>query len=45
MQDGDQPLFSAWTSDPGAPRVAAFTAGDPTDRGAGIDPLLLAPHG
>ncbi|NDZ61819.1 hypothetical protein G3I43_28040 [Streptomyces anulatus] len=41
VQDGDQPLFSAWTSDPGAPRVA----GDPTDRGAGIDPLLLTPHG
>lgn len=30
VQDGDLPLFFAWMSDPGATRVAAFTAEDPT---------------
>ncbi|MFF8985406.1 GNAT family N-acetyltransferase [Streptomyces globisporus] len=34
VEDGDLPLFFAWMSDPGATRVAAFTAKDPTDRAA-----------
>lgn len=34
VEDGDLPLFFAWMSDPGATRVAAFTAEDPTDRAA-----------
>lgn len=34
VEDGDLPLFFAWTSDPTATRVAAFTSEDPTDRAA-----------
>ncbi|MET7873271.1 GNAT family N-acetyltransferase [Streptomyces cyaneofuscatus] len=34
MEDGDLALFFAWTSDPAATRVAAFTFEDPTDRAA-----------
>ncbi|MFF3998268.1 GNAT family N-acetyltransferase [Streptomyces cyaneofuscatus] len=34
VEDGDLPLFFAWTSDPAATRVAAFTSEDPTDRAA-----------
>ncbi|MFF2859381.1 GNAT family N-acetyltransferase [Streptomyces rubiginosohelvolus] len=34
VEDADLPLFFAWMSDPGATRVAAFTAQDPTDRAA-----------
>lgn len=34
VEDGDLPLFFAWMSDPGATRVAAFIAEDPTDRAA-----------
>ncbi|MFD3975514.1 GNAT family N-acetyltransferase [Streptomyces cyaneofuscatus] len=34
VEDGDLPLFFAWTSDPAATRVAAFTSEDPADRAA-----------
>ncbi|MGC4931991.1 GNAT family N-acetyltransferase [Streptomyces cyaneofuscatus] len=34
VEDGDLALFFAWTSDPAATRVAAFTFEDPTDRAA-----------